>query len=48
MTLCRRAADWLPLPSLRLELAEQLQLREQDRLLEVRCRWQALGWREHR
>ena len=42
------AAVGLALPRLRLELAEQLQLREQDRLLEVRCSWQALNWREHR
>jgi hypothetical protein len=48
MGLCRPAAAWLALPSLRLKLAEQLQLREQDRLLEVRCSWQALGCREHR
>jgi hypothetical protein len=48
ITLRRRVGAWLPLPSLRLELAEQLQLREQDRLLEVRCGWQALGCREHR
>ena len=41
-------AAWLALPSLRFELAENLQLREQDRLLEVRCGWQALSWREHR
>jgi hypothetical protein len=46
--LRRPAVDSLPLLSLRLELAEQLQLREQDRLLEVRCSWQALGCREHR
>jgi hypothetical protein len=44
----RPAAAWLAQPSLRLELPEQLQLREQDRLLEVRCGWQALACREHR
>jgi hypothetical protein len=42
-----RAAAWLALPSLRVKLAEQLQLREQNRLLEIRCSWQALGCREH-
>ena len=47
MGLRRPAAAWLALPSLRLELAEKLQLREQDCLLEIRCGWQALGCREH-
>jgi hypothetical protein len=37
------AAAWLALPSLRLELAEQLQLREQNRLLEISCSW-PLAW----
>ena len=48
MGLRRPVAAWLALPSLRFELAENLQLRDQDRLLEVRCGWQALNWREHR
>ena len=48
MGLRRPVAAGLALPSLRFELAENLQLRDQDRLLEVRCGWQALGCREHR
>jgi hypothetical protein len=48
MGLRRPAVAWLALPSLRLELAEKLQLREQDRLLESSCSWQALECREHR
>jgi hypothetical protein len=36
---CAARLPWLALPSLRLKLAEQLQLREQDRLLEVSCSW---------
>jgi hypothetical protein len=48
MGLHHPVAAWLALPSLCFELTENLQLREQDRLLEVRCSWQALNWRKHR
>jgi hypothetical protein len=38
----------LPLAPLGIETPENLQLREQDRLLEVGCGWQPLVCREHR
>ena len=44
----RAVATLLPLASLDIETPENLQLSEQNRLLEVDCRWQALACREHR
>ena len=44
----RAVATLLPLAPQDIETPEDLQLSEQNRLLEVGCRWQALDCREHR
>jgi hypothetical protein len=44
----RGLARLLPLAPLDIETPENLQLSEQNRLLEVDCRWQALTCRKHR